>query len=267
MGRAVDLEKVAKIKNAIRTNWEESPELYQSFEERYGFFRTLTQTLLTRMGLASGSVVLDVGCGTAASSVQIAETLPGSRVWGLDNSSAMLESARARVGQSDRLRFVEGDAARLVDHFAQQFDGILYNACIFLIPDYEESLRQARALLKDGGKVGLSFMDGLYDHEGRNALAEADREAGEGVSLKKAVVLQALHDSFKELFPLHESWTEDFRLPRELLRDFFSVQAMSAGLFSHVPFPERVRKAEHLFDHLPGGAIVFRWVLMVGRLN
>ncbi len=260
----MDAQTITKIKNAVRTNYDESPALYQEFEDRYGFFRTLTRTLLARMKLPNEAVVLDVGCGTGASSVQISETIPESQVWGLDNSSAMLAAARATVGESDRVHFVEGDAGRLRKQFAFPFDGILYSACIFLIPDYQESLRQAGDLLRAGGKVGLTFMDGLYTHELKNALAEADREAREGVSLKKAVKLPELAGFFNELFPFHESWTEDFRLPRELLRDFFSVQAMSAGLFPHFPYSERVGKVARLFDHLPRTPVIFRWILMVG---
>jgi ubiquinone/menaquinone biosynthesis C-methylase UbiE len=263
----MDPEKIVKIKNAVRTNYNESPGLYDDFEDRYGFFRTLTVTLLARMRLPNGADVLDVGCGTGASTARIAEVVRGSRVCGLDNSSAMLGVARTRVGESDRVSFLEGDAARLRDYFDSHFDGILYNASIFLIPDYEESLRQARDLLKAGGRVGLTFMDGVYDQSNKNALAEADREAGEGVSLKKAVKLPELIAFFKELFPFHESSSEDFRLPLELLRDFFSVQAMSAGLFPHFEYSERVRKVARLFDHLPMTTVFFRWIIMVGRLK
>ncbi len=198
----MDAQTITKIKNAVRTNYDESPALYQEFEDRYGFFRTLTRTLLARMKLPNEAVVLDVGCGTGASSVQISETIPESQVWGLDNSSAMLAAARATVGESDRVHFVEGDAGRLRKQFAFLFDGILYSACIFLIPDYQESLRQAGDLLRAGGKVGLTFLDGLYTHELKNALAEADREAREGVSLKKAVKLPSCKDS--TLFPFHD---------------------------------------------------------------
>jgi ubiquinone/menaquinone biosynthesis C-methylase UbiE len=261
----MDEGKITKIKDAVKGNFELSPAHYQSFEDRYGFFRTLNEALVSGMDLPSDADILDVGCGTGASSLQLLEALPKSRVWGLDNSPAMLETARSRINESDRLTFVEGDGARLADYFSFQFDAIIYSASIFLIPDFKESLRQANDLLKKGGRIGLSFMDGLYDPEGNNLLEIADREAKEGVSLRKPVTLQEFQSFFAEMLPGHKFWQEDFRLPKELLREFFSVPAMSAGLFPGFDYPDRVSKVSRLFDHLPQTEVLFRWILIVAE--
>jgi len=261
----MDEDKVIKIKKAIRNNFDSSPALYHSFEERYGFFRSLNDALLGGMSLPESADILDVGCGTGASSVQILEALPQCRVWGLDNSPAMLETARSTIGESDRLTFVEGDAAKLADYFGFQFDAIIYSASIFLIPDYQDSLKQAYDLLKERGSVGLSFMDGLYDVQDNNLLAAADQKAKEGVSLKKPVRLEHFQSFFGDVFPRRRVWKEDFQLPEQLLREFFSIPAMSAGLFPRVEYPERLRKVGHLFDHVPKTQILFRWILMVGQ--
>lgn len=258
-------EKTARIKAAIKNNFNASADQYQQFEDRYGFFQELTDMLLARMSPAPGSEILDVGCGTGSSSVHILRAVPDCRVWGLDNSATMLEMARSRLGDEERLSFVEGDGARLGDYFDFRFDTILYSASIFLIPDYPESLRQARALLKEGGSVGLTMMDGLYDTNGRNVLAVADQEAQEGVSLKRPVPLPAFVSLFQKIFPRQRSWNEDLRLPKELLRDFYSVPAMSAGLFPKIEYAERVRKVGRLFDHLPKTEHYFRWIFMVGE--
>jgi ubiquinone/menaquinone biosynthesis C-methylase UbiE len=261
----MDQGKITKIKAAVKGNFEVSPAAYQSFETRYGFFRRLNEALVSGMALSADADILDVGCGTGASSLQLVEALPKCRVWGLDNSPAMLEAARSTIGESDRLSFVEGDASRLADHFSFQFDAIIYSASIFLIPDFSESLRQARDLLKKDGKIGLTFMDGLYDPDGNNLLELADREAKEGVSLRKPVSLPEFQGFFAEIFARHKYWREDFRLPEDLLRDFFSIPAMSAGLFPGIEYSIRVAKVARLFDHLPQTEVLFRWVLMVGE--
>jgi len=261
----MDDDKIIRIKTAIRENFDTSPALYHSFEERYGFFRSLNEALLRGMSLPESADILDVGCGTGASSVQILDALPQCRVWGLDNSSAMLETARATVGKSDRLTFVEGDAAKLLHYFSFQFDAIIYGASIFLLPDYQDSLKQAHDLLKDRGSVGLTFMDGLYDVKGNNLLAVADQKAKEGVSLKKPVNLEKFQSFFADTFTRHRAWEEDFQLPQDLLCEFFSIPAMSAGLFPRIEYPERLRKVARLFDHIPQTQILFRWMLMVGQ--
>jgi len=259
-------DKSARIKSAIRDNFNQSPDRYQDFEDRYGFFRNLNEVLLSRMELSPGSAVLDVGCGTGASSLQIADFVPDSTVCGLDISPAMLEVARARAGNSERFRFVEGDAANLVDHFDVRFDAVVYGASIFLVPDFRQSLSQARTLLKDGGKVGLTFMDGAYTSDGVNAFAAADEAAKVGVSLRKPVDLAELHSFFQNLFTLPKSWQESLDVSREMLRDFFSVPAMSAGLFPGRPYAERVECVQRLIDHVPAGPLAFRWTMMVGLL-
>ncbi len=258
-------EKVAKIKEAVKTNFNLSTGQYQSFEDRHGFFRNLNQTLISAMPIFAGADILDVGCGTGASSRQILEDMQQCRVWGLDNSPAMLAVARSRFPESDQLRFVEGDAGRLADYFDFHFDAIIYSASIFLIPDYKESLRQASRLLKGKGIVGVSFMEGVYDSAGNNLLAVADQAAGLGVSLKKPVILSEFKSYFAEVFPHRTSWNHDFLFPESFLREFFSIPAMSAGLFPGLPYADRVRNVNILFDHLPSGQPLFRWTLMVGE--
>jgi len=256
--------KIARVKEAVKNNFDLSSDHYQSFEDRHRFFRDLNRILLSAMNICANADILDVGCGTGASSRQILDDIPGGRVWGLDNSSAMLATARSRFPESERLRFVEGDAGKLADHFDFPFDAVIYSASIFLIPDYRESLRQANRMLKKDGSVGVSFMDGVYDTEGANLLAVADKGAGLGVSLRKPVALSEFTTYFAELFARHRSWPHDFRMPVSFLREFFSIPAMSAGLFPGLPYAERVKNVNILLDHFSHGQPLFRWIFLVG---
>lgn len=261
----MDQDTMSRLKTVIRENFNQSSDRYQEFEDRYGFFRDLNEVLLSRMGLQAGALVLDVGCGTGASSLQIADFIPGSAVWGLDVSPGMLEVARARVGNSDRFRFIEGDAANLAAYFDTRFDAIVYGASIFLVPDFRQSLRQACDLVKQGGKVGLTFMDGVYAPDGENAFAAADQQAQLGVSLRKPVNLLELRHFFEHLFSSAKIWEENIDAPVDMLRDFFSIPAMSAGLFPGRPYADRVERVQRLFDYLAPAPVSFRWVMMVGE--
>ncbi len=261
----MDRDKIDKIKSAVKMNFEDSPQAYREFEDRYGFFRDLNETLINRMHPAAGARVLDIGCGTGVSVKQIHDAIPDSEVWGLDNSPAMLDAARALYGDNERLHFIEGDGARPDEFVEGPFDAVVYSASIFLMPDYAESLRAVRGLLKEGGVVGLTFMDGLYDPFGKHVLALADRDAQEGVSLRKPVNLADFHEAFRRIFVRERTFQDDMRLPEQLLRDFYSVPAMSAGLFPSIDYRERVKKVNRLFDHLPKTQYVFRWITMVGE--
>lgn len=256
--------KASRIKTAIRENFDASAEGYGEFERRHGFFKSLSARLIDFLEPPAGGRILDIGCGTGASCIQILDAVPGSAVWGLDNSLGMLEAARSICGNRDRVTFVHGDAAKLKEIFTEPFHAAMYSASIFLIPDFLESLRQARDLLLPKGRVGLTFMDGLYDGDGNNLFQLADREAHEGVSLKKPVQIEELRLGFSSLFARSREKNEAIELPQEVLRQFFSLPAMSAGLFPGFAYEERVRKVGRIFDHMPKSPMVFRWILMVG---
>ncbi|MGB9617602.1 MAG: class I SAM-dependent methyltransferase [Desulfomonilaceae bacterium] len=261
----MDENKLAKIKNAIKNHFEDSPEIYVAFEEKYGFFKELNARLATFIEVKPGSRILDIGCGAGASSKQMLDHIPDSCVVGLDNSPAMLRAARLRYGESTRLSFVEGDAASLANLVCGPFDAVVYSASIFLIPDYQQSLRQASELLNRDGVLGVTFMDGVYDAKGQNFLAIADQSLGEGISLKKAVTLDELLAFFQKLFRNVRSKVENFELSRDALKEFYSVPAMSAGLFPKFPYPERLVKVQRVFSHAPQERLFFRWVLIAGR--
>lgn len=261
----MDTSRIDKIKQAVKANFDQSAAMYEAFEEKHDFFRQLNAVLVSRMGLPDGSSILDVGCGTGASSVQIFEEVAGSTVTGLDVSNAMLEAARSRAGQRIGLSFVEGDASRLKSYFTGSFDAAIYSASIFLIPDYKESLRQARELLKPGGAVGLTFMDGVYDEDSSNLLAFADSDGKLGLNLRKPVDIRQFQEFFAEIFPGCQSWVEDFRLPLGALVEFFSVQAMSAGLFPSLAYEERRVRVALLFGKIHRQDALFRWMIMVGK--
>ncbi len=263
----MDENKIKKIKKAIQSNFDASSAQYQSFEERYGFFRRLTETLLRHMELHVNAEVLDIGCGTGASCIQILASVPGSRVWGLDNSPAMLDAARSCVEESDRLTFIEGDAARLRDYFDFKFNAIIYSASIFLVPDYRQSLEHARSLLRPGGRVGLTFMDGPYDSDNNHLFEITERTAKQGLSLKRPVNWGEFESFFGQIFPKSESWIENIRLPKDVLREFYSIPAMSAGLFPGLDYPERITRVAALFGHISELEINVRWRIMVGRLE
>lgn len=260
-------DQIARIKEAVRRNFNDSPAHYSDFEDSHSFFRNLNQELNQKINVPLGARILDIGCGFGASSVQLIQDNAKSTVLGLDISEEMIEKAKDLYNQIPGLEFMVGDAAKLDQYFSDKFDAVIYSASIFLIPDYTDSLVQARSLLKSTGAVGVTFMDGLYGPSNENLLAHIEKERSIGVSLKRAVKLDEFEIEFANIFSGVDSWTHDFNLPMEQLKTFFSIPAMSAGLFPSLPYDERLQKLDTLFYYLEETTVLFRWRFMKGAVH
>lgn len=107
-----------------------------------------------RLRAAPPAAVLDVGCGTGASTVVLAQAYPRCGVVGIDLDAASVADARAAAaaaGVADRVSIVQGDAADLPD--TGRFD----LACVFEalhdMGDPVGALAAIRAALRPGGAV------------------------------------------------------------------------------------------------------------------
>ncbi|MGC8604031.1 MAG: methyltransferase domain-containing protein, partial [Desulfomonilaceae bacterium] len=246
----MDEKKILKIKEAIKRNFEQSPSQYETFERKYGFFSSLNGELINTLKTHGNVRVLDIGCGTGASSRQILNAIPECQVLGLDNSPAMLEIAINDNPDPPRLKFVEGDASELEKCVKESLDIVIYSASIFLIPDYKTSLTQAWRLLDPGGKLGLTYMIGVFENGGGNAFICADEHAQTNVSQKKPVEYDSLKLFVEGLFSKADVIVRDFVCDVHMLKDFFSIPAMSAGLYPSLAYEERLKMLETLFSHL-----------------
>lgn len=166
--------------DTIATTWDEARVSLPERERVY--FDTFLE------GLACGSSILDLGCGTGR---PIAEELlaRGYRVTGVDQSAGMLGIAQSRLPAGT---WVE---ARLEDYEpAEVFDGIVcWDAMFHIERSWHRSLlRRMAGMLRDGGRLMLTaggsdnpaFTDTMhgetffYDSHPPEQLMELVRAAG-----------------------------------------------------------------------------------------
>lgn len=96
--------------------------------------------------------VLDVGCGTGPVIELLCEKYPEKRFVGLDLTPAMIEAAQAKG--LPNAEFVVGDAENLP--FADEsFDALLCSNSFHHYPNPGMFLREARRVLRPGGKLIL----------------------------------------------------------------------------------------------------------------
>ena len=117
-------------------------------------FTPLTEALFDRAGLAPGEAVLDIGCGTGATTLEAARRVgPAGRVTGADISAPMLAVARARAeAESIAIRFAEADMED-ADLGAGAFDQALSRFGVMFFPDSGAAFANIRRMLRPGGHL------------------------------------------------------------------------------------------------------------------
>ncbi len=111
--------------------------------------------LLERAGLRSGDRVLDIGCGTGASSLAAARAVaPGGAVVGLDVAAQLLARARARAAEKGlgNAAFIEGDAQ--VQVFPEpRFDAAISRFGVMFFSDPVAAFASIARALRPGARL------------------------------------------------------------------------------------------------------------------
>src|SRR5206468_2153174 len=121
-----------------------------AYDDKHSFVWKYGKEVLDLLAPREGERILDVGCGTAHLTNQIASR--GARVVGLDKSSAMIERARALYPE---LQLEVADATDF--HFDEPFDAVFSNAAIHWMKDQDAVARAVFNALKPGGRFVAEF--------------------------------------------------------------------------------------------------------------
>jgi ubiquinone/menaquinone biosynthesis C-methylase UbiE len=101
----------------------------------------------------SPKVVVDIGCGTGALSIPVAERLPKARVVGVDGDPEVLDLARSKPG-AEAVEWIEGLAGALPMKDGEA-DVVLTSLVLHHLPPAtkRELLADARRVLRPGGRL------------------------------------------------------------------------------------------------------------------
>jgi arsenite methyltransferase len=108
--------------------------------------------------LAPGERVLDLGSGAGTDSLIAAQMVgEAGHVTGIDMTPQMLAKARAAAAEmgADNVDFVEGEAERL-PFDDQNFDVVVSNGVIDLIPDKDAVFAELYRVLVPGGRMQIA---------------------------------------------------------------------------------------------------------------
>ena len=122
--------------------------------------------LLREMNVQPGEKVLEAGCGTARNLIILAGRCRDAKLFGLDASAAMLETARSKADAAGaenielKTALADNFAFDTTFELAEPFDKIFFSYSISMIPPWRESIENALVNLKSGGEL---FIVDFYD--------------------------------------------------------------------------------------------------------
>ena len=115
--------------------------------------------LIRELAVPPSGTVLEIGCGTARNLLCIARRYPTARCFGIDVSSAMLQTAMAsikREGASHRVRAELADATSFDPSQlfgVDRFDRVVISYALSMIPDWKAVLEHSAKLLAPKGAL------------------------------------------------------------------------------------------------------------------
>lgn len=115
------------------------------------------QGLMSKLDLAGGEKLLDIGCGDGKITVQLAEKLSRGKVVGVDSSYEMVGLAKGmyKCRENQNLRFLMADFRSLP--FYEHFDIVFSNAPLHWVRDHKTVLWSIYRALAPGGRILLQM--------------------------------------------------------------------------------------------------------------
>jgi ubiquinone/menaquinone biosynthesis C-methylase UbiE len=128
---------------------------YDHFMGRWS--RQLSPLHIAFARVKSGDKVLDIGAGTGALALPLAELIPSCEIVGIDPSEDFIAYARAHTS-SQHIHFDVGDAQAL-PYESGKFDRTLAQLVMNYIPDHEKALREMVRVTRPGGTISACVWD------------------------------------------------------------------------------------------------------------
>ena len=122
-------------------------------------------TAIEALGLGSGDVVLDIGCGAGQTLLQLAEQVgTQGQVIGVDMAPLLLEIAKRRTEPLSQVRLIQADAQYL-DLPSESADAVFSRFGVMTFNDPVAAFANFRRILRPSGALAFSCWRSLQENE------------------------------------------------------------------------------------------------------
>ena len=163
---ATDNEHIALMFNDIAPTYDKLNHIL-SLNVDKSWRRKAVRRLKKALAGVENPLILDVACGTADSTIKIAEKIENARIFGIDISSKMLEIGKKKVeklGLNDRISLSNSRAENIAFEEGT-FDAAMVAFGVRNFSDRAQGLKEIRRVLKPNGTLII-----LELSEPRNAI-------------------------------------------------------------------------------------------------
>jgi ubiquinone/menaquinone biosynthesis C-methylase UbiE len=123
------------------------------YDRKWAFYNDAVLTAaLKRMRLTGDERVLDVACGTGLLAGLLREQWPDLRITGVDICESMLDVARKRLPENERVQWLHGKAEELPVE-AERYDVLVCTNSFHYFRRPESAIREFHRVLKPGGTL------------------------------------------------------------------------------------------------------------------
>ena len=148
------------------------PEIYDRFLVPL-IFELYALDLAERLAGSGARKVLETAAGTGVLTRAIAAQLPAdARIVATDLNQAMLDHAASRQAHDERITWQQADALALPFE-DQSFDAVACQFGVMFFPDKVGACKEARRLLKPGGRFFSNVWDRISENEFADVVTEA----------------------------------------------------------------------------------------------
>ena len=228
--------------------WQNA-EIYQDFVAGHGIYRRLNDELTVRAGLESARCVLDIGCGTGATTRAALARMPrDSEILGIDASVEMVAVAATRT-LDPRADFRVLAAGALATLTARSFDRALSNAAVWQFPSMAPVIEGLSLVLRPGGRFVFNVPAERVEGE-RSQVHAFQASLAREIEEATGAPLSRNPDSFdpdafamlleRNGFALESTETFVYRCPQSELVELMKIPAMTAPMAPGLAWEARI---------------------------